>query len=65
MGVTEYPCPGCGQAQKVRAPNGQEVAPELCAACKEKEPKEHGAKERAKEYDESQGSDNKAKARTR
>jgi len=36
MGVTEYPCARCGQAQKVRAPNGQEVnTQKLCARCEE------------------------------
>lgn len=37
MGVTEFPCPSCGTPQKVRAPNGVEVKPSLCAACREKE----------------------------
>lgn len=37
MGVTEYPCPKCGTPQKVRAPNGVEIKPSLCAACAEKE----------------------------
>jgi hypothetical protein len=37
MGVTEYPCPKCGTPQRVRAPNGQEVKQNLCAACAEKE----------------------------
>lgn len=42
MGVTEYPCPKCGQAQKVRAPNGVTIFPTLCAACAEEEKKEQG-----------------------
>lgn len=41
MGVTEYPCPSCGQTQKVRAPNGAEVNPRLCAACEEAKQKAH------------------------
>lgn len=43
MGVTEFPCPKCGQAQRVRAPNGQEIKPRLCAACEEKERESQGS----------------------
>lgn len=45
MGVTEFPCPGCGQAQKVRAPNGTEVNTQaLCAACREAKANEEAEK---------------------
>lgn len=43
MGSYEWPCPKCGTAQKVRAPNGSEVAPKLCAACEEAEREAHQA----------------------
>lgn len=48
MGVTEYPCPRCGQAQKVRAPNGQEVQAQNCAACREEEAREKEASPKEK-----------------
>lgn len=49
MGVTEFPCPGCGTPQKVRAPNGQEVnAQALCAACTEKKAHEEADKKGTK-----------------
>lgn len=35
MGVTTYPCPGCGQAQRQEHPNGQVILPTLCPACAE------------------------------
>lgn len=40
MGSFEWACPRCGQTQKTRAPNGTEVEPTLCAACKEAEGRE-------------------------
>lgn len=51
MGVTEFACPGCGQAQKVRAPNGVEVSPRLCAACQEAENAE-AQRDREREQEE-------------
>jgi hypothetical protein len=35
MGVTTYPCPGCGQAQRQEHQNGIEIAPSLCPRCLE------------------------------
>lgn len=35
MGVTEWPCPRCGQKQRREHPNGEAQAAELCAACTE------------------------------
>ncbi len=35
MGVTSWPCPGCGQQQSTSHENGQEVQVRLCAACAE------------------------------
>ena len=60
MGSYEWACPKCGQAQKVRAPNGTEVQPRLCAACEEAERKE---KESVIENDHSRKGNGKEKAR--
>lgn len=49
MGSFEYPCPKCGQAQKVRAPNGSEVTPRLCPACQQAETDQAKDSERAVE----------------
>lgn len=35
MGVTVYPCPSCGQAQRQEHPNGEGVKLGPCAACSE------------------------------
>jgi hypothetical protein len=35
MGVTIWPCPGCGQAQRQEHPNGEAVETRPCAACRE------------------------------
>lgn len=35
MGTTSWPCPHCGQQQKVEHPNSEAVFPHLCAACAE------------------------------
>jgi hypothetical protein len=37
MGVTTWPCPGCGQQQRQEHPNGEAQSLQLCAACKEAE----------------------------
>lgn len=71
MGVTEYPCPKCGQAQRIRAPNGQEVKARLCAACQEQEAKQqaegqgsNNQEARADEaHDEKEGKQQKTRAR--
>ena len=36
MGVTTWPCPGCGQQQRSEHPNGEAQENRLCAACREK-----------------------------
>lgn len=51
MGVTEYPCPSCGQNQRTRAPNGEEVFPQLCPSCQE-DPEKVKAYERARASEE-------------
>lgn len=33
MGQTTFPCPTCGQVQRVEHENGTEVTLRLCAAC--------------------------------
>lgn len=40
MGITTWPCPGCGQQQKVDHANGETVKPTLCAACAERKAKQ-------------------------
>lgn len=35
MGTTTFPCPACFQQQATDHPNGQAVAPALCASCAE------------------------------
>lgn len=35
MGQTTFPCPTCGQAQRVEHENGSEVQVKLCASCEE------------------------------
>jgi len=35
VGLTEWPCPACGQAQKEVHENGQAPTRLLCAACQE------------------------------
>jgi transcription elongation factor Elf1 len=37
MGVTTFPCPRCGQAQRETHDNGETVEVRLCAACEEKQ----------------------------
>lgn len=39
MGITSWPCPGCGQQQKSEHPNGVMVHTVLCASCQEKKDK--------------------------
>ena len=61
MGVFEFPCPGCGTPQKIRAPAGQEVNTQaLCAACAEKKANE--ARDKEEDHKEAEHG---AKARTR
>lgn len=55
MGVTEYPCPRCGQAQRVRAPNGSEVNTQrLCPRCEEETRNEKAGNEKAEHQDQDQ-----------
>jgi len=36
MGITTWPCAGCGQQQSTTHQNGEAPALRLCAACEEK-----------------------------
>lgn len=36
MGVTTWPCQGCGQQQREDHPNGEAPNLRLCATCEEK-----------------------------
>lgn len=55
MGVTSWPCPGCGQQQSQAHENGAEIKIALCAACAE-----HFTKERDEILREKQGRKEKA-----
>jgi hypothetical protein len=55
MGVTTWPCPGCGQQQRAVHENGQEISLTLCPACAE-----HFAGERDQILAEPQGRKEKA-----
>lgn len=35
MGITMWPCPKCGQMQRIEHPNGMPVKIERCAVCTE------------------------------
>jgi hypothetical protein len=39
MGSYEFPCPSCGQGQRIRAPNGSNIQAQDCAACREEKEK--------------------------
>lgn len=47
MGITTWPCPGCGQQQKSEHANGETVKVALCAACAEKKAKHESGEDGA------------------